>query len=156
MLIGKDLKVIKGEKGTATQYLEYDRVYLEYGPGDTLEAFSKTDSGKPIQINGKEWQGTHPAEKVSKAPVKDLIEQATNYLQARFPTSNPFLTLLEAASKQADLWTRNEMDLAYRSPKPVDKDAVILKFANSLMKMNPKLTLEKALAKAKIAAEEDN
>jgi hypothetical protein len=48
------------------------------------------------------------------------------------------------------------MDLAYRSPKPVDKDAVILKFANSLMKMNPKLTLEKALAKAKIAAEEDN
>lgn len=156
MLIGKDLKVIKGEKGTATQYLEYDRVYLEYGPGDTLEAFSKTDSGKPIQINGKEWQGTHPAEKVSKASVKDLIEQATNYLQARFPTSNPFLTLLEAASKQADLWTRNEMDLAYRSPKPVDKDAVILKFANSLMKMNPKLTLEKALVKAKIAAEEDN
>ena len=151
MILGKDIVIVKGDKDTPTQFVEYDRVYLEYGPADSLEPFGKTCDGKDVVINGKVWQGLRPTG-ASKTPIQDLLEQALNYFSENWSKDNPFQVELEAMSKQADLWIRNKISADTRPSKPLDMEAAVAKSAALFMKMNPKLSLARATELARAAS----
>jgi len=69
MLEGKNVVIIKGDKNTPAVVTEYNRVYLEYGPSDPLEDFTKTSDGKTLQVDGTS---------VTDAGVKELQESLPN------------------------------------------------------------------------------
>ena len=155
MLKGKNVVIIKGEKGTAPTVTEYDRIYLEFGEGDPVESYTKTTDGKDLTLNGAVWQGVRPKNATSTAKVEDLMADALAYFKGEYPSANAYLTLLEAASYGSDLWKRNKIQSELRPSKPVDKQAAIAKMAKLLMAMNPKLTLAKATAAATAASESE-
>ena len=155
MLTGKNVVIVKGDKSTPAVVKEYDRVYLEFGPVDALESFTKTSDGKELAIEGKVWTGSRPAPKTSATPVNELVEQALAYFQAEYPKENPYHSFLGAASYGADLWRRNKIQADIRPAKPVDRSASITKMAKMLVALNPKMSMEKAIAVATAASSEE-
>ena len=166
MLKGKNVVIIKGEKGTPPIVTDYDRVYLENASTDKLEEYEKTSDGKPLEVAGKVWKGTKPAGETT-VPAEDLLPEALGYFQATYPISadklkdktpeqvgqlqsnHAWMLLLEAASYGNDLWTRNKIQSDVRPSKPIDEATAVEKAVKLVMSLNPKLTREKALVIAK-------
>lgn len=139
MLTGKNLVLVKGQEPK-----EYDRVYLEFGPQDKVESYSKTQDGKDVLIGGKKWEGTRPAsERTEHTNSEELVEAAVAYFSERYPThkddagkdvpNDPWLILLEAASYGADLWVRNEIQGKIRPGKPKDKGKALDAMVKNLL-----------------------
>lgn len=168
MLKGKNVVIVKGEKGTPSTVEEYTRVYLEFSDqpadmsavegkpftGDATEEFEKTSEGKDLEVNGQIWKGIRPKEKNSLAKTAQLMGEALHFFAERYPSDNPYNTLLSAASYGNDLWERNRIQAGLRPSKPIDKGAAIAKMVKVLMSLNPKMSLSKATAVAAAASEE--
>lgn len=163
MLTGKNVVIVKGEKGTLPIMKDYDRVYLEFASTDKLEEYQKTTEGKDLlNPDGSIWKGLKPAEdKTASKDVGALVTEACNFLKDKYPgtAENPndgWLLLLEAASYGQDLWERNAIQAGLRPSKPIDKNAAIAKMVKLLKSLNPKMSDAKALAVATAATEDDS
>lgn len=126
MFIGKNVVLVKGQEPQ-----EYNRVYLEYGPNDPTESYSKTVEGKDVTVGGKKWEGVRPKNDVTVHDTTELLEAALAHFQKTYPThkdadgkevpNDPMFVLLQAASYGADLWERNTLQGKIRPGKPKDE-----------------------------------
>lgn len=168
MLVGKNVVIIKGEKGTLPIMKDYDRVYLEFASTDELAEYTKTTEGKDLTFTDPEgksqiWKGLKPKNDITSAKPEDLVSDALAFFKQKYPgtiekPTDPWLTLLEAASYGQDLWERNTIQANLRPGKPMDKNAAILKAFKMYKMVNPKTKLSDAqiMERVKLMAEDDS
>lgn len=169
MITGKNVVIVKNEDKTLT-VVGYDRVYLEFGPGDPLETYGKTVDGKDLTVDGKVWEGTKPKNDLtldtSDAGIAALVQAAVDHfngledaklaLDATYKPINGWLIFLEAASYGADLWSRNKLQSNMRPSKPVDKAKAREAMAKKMVASGMAKSLEGAYKKiAAMEAAED-
>lgn len=143
MLTGKNVVLIKDQAP-----IVYDRIYLENAQSDPTETYPKTQNGKPVQIDGKEFQAVRPTAASTVNP-ETLVQEAIAWFQQTYPgttekPSNPWVTLLEAASYGADLWKRNELQGISRPKQPKSEEKAKADILKNLLAAGMAKNLEDA------------
>jgi hypothetical protein len=90
MLFGRNIGIKEDLK------VEYQRPYFEFGPNDPLNPLTKTTGGKPLEYNGKVWEGTEPALPVSvTAEENELLDETLTWLGNKFPSEVKYTPLVQ-------------------------------------------------------------
>src|SRR5205814_304236 len=93
MIKGKNLAQLKALR------VEYDKVYLDFGPKDELVEFTRKSDGVLIELEkGKVWKGLQPKNPISVHTPNELYEQAIDYFTGKYPGKE----LMEVISKGPD------------------------------------------------------
>ncbi len=158
MLKGKNLAQLKELK------VEYDKVYLDFGPKDQLEKFTRKSDGVPIELEkGKVWEGLQPMNPISVHTPEELYNQAIDYFSGKYPEKetlemavvgsdgkksfstaerevSALIRLLQRSTVGEDFQVRNQ---ALEAAKPFDRLSAIANTAKDMRKAYPKWSEEK-------------
>lgn len=131
MLRCEDIVAVKDEKRLLGEPVPFQRIYFEYADTDPVKDFDRESNSIEKDGSKKSYTSTVkiPAEDKTAGDPNALVAEAVAFFQghANYSDKNPWLVLLEFASKGFDPEVRNEIrDLRKKeygiAPKIAAKD----------------------------------